>query len=758
MSDGSTTETRFALVLNGGVSLAVWMSGVVHELDRLRLASAGSPPRDAAEQAVHDAWRVVLEQTGRSVVVDAVAGTSAGGLNGTLLATALARGAALPHLEPVWGDLASLQRDALLRADPEGAPSVLDGDYFARSVAGVVDAIVPEPGVDPVECTLLVTATALRPAPRRYRLEGGLEAWAVDSRRVYRFQRRLDATGAVEADDFVAAAPGGEPDDVPPVVSQAARASAGFPVAFEPVWESAALRGRRRDRRDDDPPTWLIDGGVLDNAPFEPLLDELRDRSVAAPFERVVLYVTPSVAGAGAPWTSGMAPDAARVLGAVVGAVREPDQRDDLETLGESFARAAFTRAGAHHLLADLLSPTAAPLLTPAAARTAALAVFPAYRARRLEEAERWLLDLGRPPRLQPPPPLELGGRAWPVVPGAATLDPAAWHWGLPAAARVLRWWGRALVLASRATPRLTAAFATLDRAQRTVRTLRREEESRLRALLDGDATPAVRLAALVEVHAGLDAAATVAALLADVTDAVAAAWDGGLDGSTLAQLSLDLEVLACALSLDTGDRPGFRYRQVTPAAAPLLPVEATGYGDWPARKLYGERWNHFGAFASRTGREHDWLWGRLDGASALCEYLVGPGFAADPACQELARAIAAAEVTPAEGETVLAAVARGAETAYRTGPGDLLDALLGQDPDRPGDALDLLIDTVPEVLGTVAGAGPFLEWVLARDVDGDDVPPGAGIGDRLQLRLARLATAPVRFYLDRRVDALTDD
>lgn len=32
------TELRVALVLNGGVSLAVWMSGVVHEIDRLRRA------------------------------------------------------------------------------------------------------------------------------------------------------------------------------------------------------------------------------------------------------------------------------------------------------------------------------------------------------------------------------------------------------------------------------------------------------------------------------------------------------------------------------------------------------------------------------------------------------------------------------------------------------------------------------------------------------------------------------------------------
>jgi hypothetical protein len=32
-------EVRLALVLNGGVSLAVWMGGVTHEIDLLRRAS-----------------------------------------------------------------------------------------------------------------------------------------------------------------------------------------------------------------------------------------------------------------------------------------------------------------------------------------------------------------------------------------------------------------------------------------------------------------------------------------------------------------------------------------------------------------------------------------------------------------------------------------------------------------------------------------------------------------------------------------------
>ena len=89
-------QLRMALVLNGGVSLAVWMGGVVHELDLLRRAcSDGLDPAQQPrpyDQVVFDRWRELSRAGGRerAVVVDVIAGTSAGGLNGALLATAVA--------------------------------------------------------------------------------------------------------------------------------------------------------------------------------------------------------------------------------------------------------------------------------------------------------------------------------------------------------------------------------------------------------------------------------------------------------------------------------------------------------------------------------------------------------------------------------------------------------------------------------------------------------------------------------------------
>src|ERR1700751_4124299 len=82
-------ERRLALVMNGGVSLAVWMGGGACEIDNVRRASNGMPPpgeATEAERRVHEWWFEATHKAGVRVTVDVIAGTSAGGLNGVLLA------------------------------------------------------------------------------------------------------------------------------------------------------------------------------------------------------------------------------------------------------------------------------------------------------------------------------------------------------------------------------------------------------------------------------------------------------------------------------------------------------------------------------------------------------------------------------------------------------------------------------------------------------------------------------------------------
>ena len=63
---------------------------------------------------------------------------------------------------------------------------------------------------------------------------------------------------------------------------------------------------------------------------------------------------------------------------------------------------------------------------------------------------------------------------------------------------------------------------------------------------------------------------------------------------------------------------------EITPDVEPLIDVAAAGQRPWWAEHhLYGTQWGHFGAFGKKEWREHDWLWGRLDGARRLAEILL---------------------------------------------------------------------------------------------------------------------------------------
>lgn len=90
MTTGPSTSPgtiRLALVMNGGVSLAVWMGGVTRELDIARRASLGQPPPAGAssdQRDHHEFWRDAFTTANKRLEIDIIAGTSAGGLNGAL--------------------------------------------------------------------------------------------------------------------------------------------------------------------------------------------------------------------------------------------------------------------------------------------------------------------------------------------------------------------------------------------------------------------------------------------------------------------------------------------------------------------------------------------------------------------------------------------------------------------------------------------------------------------------------------------------
>lgn len=129
-------ELRLALVLYGGVSLAVYMFGVTREIVKLVRASrlyfaepdaerrdtlpfpediAGTDRETDTERVYYDLVRALSRETEIRIVCDVIAGASAGGVTGMYLARALAHDLPLDPLRELWLKNA----DVLALADDE---------------------------------------------------------------------------------------------------------------------------------------------------------------------------------------------------------------------------------------------------------------------------------------------------------------------------------------------------------------------------------------------------------------------------------------------------------------------------------------------------------------------------------------------------------------------------------------------------------------------------------------------------------------
>ena len=246
-------ELRFAVSMNGGVSLAVWMGGVTAELLELirstdPLDEDTSGPSDESRCGYRDLMYVL----GQSVRVDVIAGASAGGINGALLGMAIAHN--LPEIDrvrSVWlddGDLAGLVRSPGKRK----VSSLLDGAKFRRSLHQAF-------------LKLFESASTS--------------------------QRGPGSDVSVEMTVTVL-------DGIMSDVATAARASASFPVAFEPVCLDVSKDSFFRRQLRPVPPEgskklWVVDGGTLNNKPIDRVLNKIFEQKASGPVRRVVLHVVP---------------------------------------------------------------------------------------------------------------------------------------------------------------------------------------------------------------------------------------------------------------------------------------------------------------------------------------------------------------------------------------------------------------------------------------------------------------------------------
>ncbi|HEY5854170.1 MAG TPA: patatin-like protein [Aldersonia sp.] len=321
------TELRLALVCYGGVSLAVYMHGITKELHNLVRAArafdelderlAGPNPFDpkTTTQAAYFEELRRLAKAGRrmSVSVDVIAGTSAGGINGIVLAKAIAQDANQDRLKELWikeGDLADLVRwpriggvrlRAVLAAGwqlvrPLARTSLLRGERMSGLLRNALHEIEKTaagtliPDDSDVSLQLHVTTTDLS----GYQVLVPSGAGGA-SQRDTSYAQVLTFAGA-EAFD-------GETNTN--ALAFAARATASFPGAFSPVsWQGfAAETGvetplpeglfRHGYVAGDEMVTRFVDGGVLDNAPFDLVIEAIGRCRASREVLRRLVYIQP---------------------------------------------------------------------------------------------------------------------------------------------------------------------------------------------------------------------------------------------------------------------------------------------------------------------------------------------------------------------------------------------------------------------------------------------------------------------------------
>jgi len=363
-------ELRLALVCYGGVSLAVYMHGVTKEFHKLVRASRAyhGLPKGAAradadylsadhspdieidtETIYFDLVREIGKSVDLRVVIDVITGASAGGINGVILARALAHDLSLSPLREVWlkeadvNELLAEDRAArvwskwflrpfvfgYIRRGNEDDPEMreklsrflrsrwfrppFDGEHLASVLHDAMRAMgepsYPGASLIPVaqRLDLVVTVTDFYGYPQRVPMYDPSFVTEREHRHVLGFSYQR-YHGGEERSEFTIA-------DTPSLAF-AARATSSFPGAFPPAqigeidricaakgmtWATREAFldrnfGRYGQAGTDPALTSFVDGAVLNNKPIAQAMEAIRGRSAHRQVDRRVVYVDPDPA------------------------------------------------------------------------------------------------------------------------------------------------------------------------------------------------------------------------------------------------------------------------------------------------------------------------------------------------------------------------------------------------------------------------------------------------------------------------------
>lgn len=363
-------ELRLALVCSGGVSLAVYMHGITKEILKLTRASrayhsvpsvadragksfADTTAPDVREHDTETVYFDLLKALGAHVdlrvLVDVIAGTSAGGINGIMLARALAHDLPFDGLRKIWFEEADVTR--LLAADKKATKW---SKWFLKPIIwmltrGVLSPMAPDPEIraklsiflrsrwfeppfdghhltdalydalnrmgDPAtpssslipagqELELFVTVTDFFGYLRNIPIHDPPMVSEREHRHVLEFRYRRWPGGDQQSDLDRTNLAG---------LVFAARATSSFPGAFPPMQIAELDRVLRRrgaawPRREaffkrnfthylragmDPGKTSFVDGSVLNNKPFAEAIRSIQGRSAYREVDRRLIYIDP---------------------------------------------------------------------------------------------------------------------------------------------------------------------------------------------------------------------------------------------------------------------------------------------------------------------------------------------------------------------------------------------------------------------------------------------------------------------------------
>ena len=429
----TTEEVRLAMGWNGGVSLAIWMGGVAVEFDQSRRTVPGARVDALRPGSTAALYKALADAFDRRLVIDILAGASAGGLNGALLAGVITHRKELDVnvLRERWLDIGDFGK--LMRSLDEVKPtSLMQGEMFLDEIEKTFVALLkteepPRPDVadQPLPVLLDVQVTNVLGHERQFVDDWGLTFRALEHRAPVQFR---------EWNQFDAK-----------TLATAARASASFPGAFEPLEISDSLKGSLVVPRR----TWAVDGGLLENAPIRQAIELIPQRATSAPVKRYVCYVNAAPTGPQELEDVTEAPDLLKVVGYAINLPRNGRVVDQLYALEEAARKAGMTSS----IGVELIGLDTQDLLG------VATGLLPAYQRRRgalsLEEllnvsglggpglAQRTLAALARDAGA--PDDLARGAAQLPWIPADANdvlnagADGTPWRFGIRAAQRIVQ-------------------------------------------------------------------------------------------------------------------------------------------------------------------------------------------------------------------------------------------------------------------------------------------------------------------------------